>query len=74
MANEALINLVKWCKNERASLVVQLDALKTAKFRTHSNDGSGWVETTQENISRVEANMAELDQILFDYDSKTLKD
>jgi hypothetical protein len=73
MANEVLINLVKWCKSERERLVVQLDALKTGKFRTHSNDGSGWIDTTQENISRVEANMAELDQILSDYDSRPLK-
>ena len=49
MANQALINLLDWCKRERENLQCQLDALKAGRFKTHSNDGSGWKDTTQDS-------------------------
>jgi len=33
MANDALINLVDWCKRERASLRQRLELMKAGKFR-----------------------------------------
>jgi hypothetical protein len=54
MANQVLINLLDWCKRERENLQCQLDALKAGRFKTHSNDGSGWKDTTQDSIERVE--------------------
>ena len=63
MANKALINLLDWCKRERENLQCQLDALKAGRFKTHSNDGSGWKDTTQDSIERVEANIWELERI-----------
>ena len=67
MANEALVNLFGWCKQERERLKVQLEALVAGRFTTRSNDGSGWRDTTQENIDRVRQNISELDQIIADY-------
>jgi hypothetical protein len=64
MANEALINLLDWCKRERENLQCQLDALKAGRFKTHSNDGSGWKDTTQDSIERVEENIWELSKLI----------
>jgi hypothetical protein len=64
MANEALINLLDWCKRERENLQCQLDALKAGRFKTHSNDGSGWNDTTQDSIERVEENIWELSKLI----------
>jgi hypothetical protein len=64
MANQALVNLLDWCKRERENLQCQLDALKAGRFKTHSNDGSGWKDTTQDSIERVEKNMWELSKLI----------
>jgi hypothetical protein len=64
MANQALINLLDWCKRERENLQCQLDALKAGRFKTHSNDGSGWKDTTQDSIERVEENIWELSKLI----------
>jgi hypothetical protein len=64
MANQALINLLDWCKRERENLQCQLDALKAGRFKTHSNDGSGWKDTTQDSIERLEENIVELSKLI----------
>jgi hypothetical protein len=69
MANEALINLLDWCKRERENLQWQLDALKAGRFKTHSNDGSGWKDTTQDSIERVEENIRELSKLIYKYEA-----
>ena len=53
MANKALINLLDWCKRERENLQCQFDALKAGRFKTHSNDGSGWKDTTQDSTQNA---------------------
>jgi hypothetical protein len=62
-----LIDLREWCKAKKKSLEHQLDCMKTGTFRTHENNGSGWVDTTPSNIARVTENIAELERILADY-------
>jgi hypothetical protein len=69
MANEALINLLDWCKRERENLQCQFDALKAGRFKTHSNDGSGWKDTTQDSIERVEENIRELSKLIYKYEA-----
>jgi hypothetical protein len=69
MANEALINLLDWCKRERENLQCQLDALKAGRFKTHSNDGSGWEDSTQDSIERVEENIWELSKLILRYEA-----
>jgi hypothetical protein len=47
MANDALINLVDWCKRERASLRQRLELMKAGKFRIGEKEvGREWVDTT----------------------------
>jgi hypothetical protein len=69
MANEALINPLEWCKRERENLQCQFDALKAGRFKTHSNDGSGWKDTTQDSIERVEENIRELSKLIYKYEA-----
>ena len=69
MANEALINLLDWCKRERENLQCQLDALKAGRFKTHSNDGRGWKDTTQDSIERAEENIWELSKLILKYEA-----
>jgi hypothetical protein len=69
MANEVLINLLDWCKRERENLQCQLDALKAGRFKTHSNDGSEWKDTTQDSIERVEENIWELSKLILKYEA-----
>ena len=69
MANKALINLLDWCKLERENLQGQLNALKAGRFKTHSDDGSGWKDTTQDSIERVEENIWELSKLILQYEA-----
>ena len=70
MANEALINLVAWCKRERESLQIQREMLQSGKFRIFKNEGSGQVDTSSDSIGRITANVTELDAILADYEAR----
>jgi hypothetical protein len=71
MANEGLINLLDWCKRERESLQMQREMLQSGKFRIYKNEGSGQVDASSESIERITANIAELDEILADYQAKS---
>jgi hypothetical protein len=35
----------------------------------HSNDGSGWKDTTQDSIERVEENIRELSKLIYKYEA-----
>jgi hypothetical protein len=67
---EALINLLESCERERAMLQRQLDMLLAGKFRSGENHGSGWVDTTQQNIAATKASIEVYDQIIADYGAK----
>ena len=70
MANEGrLINLLGWCKREHESLQMQREMLKSGKFKIFGDEGSGQTDESPEIIARITANIAELDQILADYDA-----
>jgi hypothetical protein len=64
-----LVNLLldSW-KQQRATLQSLLGDMTSGKFRIGGNHGSGWVDTTQKNIDRVTTNIAELDQLIAEYD------
>jgi hypothetical protein len=70
MANEALINLVAWCKRERESLQMQREMLQSEKFRIFKNEGSGQVDASSEIIERITANITDLDSVLADYEAQ----
>jgi predicted translin family RNA/ssDNA-binding protein len=68
---DPLINLLNWCKQERESLQMQREMLRSGKFRIYKDEGSGQVDATPESIERITANMAELDRLLADYDARS---
>jgi len=55
---------IAWSKQEQASIEQQLELLKTGKVRTGEDTGAGWTDTTAESIKRVEARLAELNDLL----------
>jgi hypothetical protein len=55
--------------NANARIQCQFDALKAGRFKTHSNDGSGWKDTTQDSIERVEENIRELSKLIYKYEA-----
>jgi len=55
---------IAWCKQEQASLEQQLELMKAGKVRTGEDIGSGWVDTTAHSIERIEARLAELNELL----------
>jgi len=68
---DRLIDIREWCERERGNLQKQLADLKSGKFRISENKGIGWVDVTPESITRVTANIKELDDILAQYKDKT---
>jgi hypothetical protein len=70
MANDALTNLVEWCKRERAGLGHRLEGMKAGKFRVGEKEvGREWADKTPEAIEQVERSIAELDKVLADYET-----
>jgi hypothetical protein len=70
MASEALVNLLNWCKRERESLQMQREMLQSGRVRILENDGSGQRDLSDESIKQITANIAELDAIVADYETK----
>jgi hypothetical protein len=62
---------IAWSKQERGSLQQQLELLESGKVRTGEDRGEGWVDTTDESISRIRERLAELEQLLTEAGSGT---
>jgi predicted translin family RNA/ssDNA-binding protein len=67
MTNEALLNLVGWCKREREYLQMQREMLKSGTFRIFRLEGDAPIDESQKSIETLSNNIAELDLILKDY-------
>jgi hypothetical protein len=62
---EALTSeFVNWCKHERDRLRYQREILASGACRMGYNFGSGWVDSTSETLSQLDATLAELDRIV----------
>jgi len=74
MANNALINLLAWCKRERERLQMQREMLQSGRFRIFEKDDSGQQrDISNQHIEQIAANIAELDRIIIaDYEAKTV--
>jgi hypothetical protein len=70
MASEALVNLLNWCKRERESLQMQREMLQSGRVRILENDGSGQRDLSDESIKQITANIAELDAIVADHETR----
>jgi hypothetical protein len=62
---------IAWSKQERGSLQQQLELLESGKVRTGEDRGEGWVDTTDESVSRIRERLAELEQLLTEAGSGT---
>jgi len=60
-----LANLIRWCKEELATLKQQLKMLENGTMRTHERRvGCGMVDTTAETALDVRRKIAELEALL----------
>ncbi len=66
----ALVHMTEWCRQERQRMTKQLAALEAGRCKTGENRGHGWIETSRETISRLKLRIAELDEILAQYDQE----
>jgi len=71
MADEWLVNLLGWCKRERESLQMQREMLRSGKFKIFKDEGSGPIDVSADSIARITANIAELDLILTDHETRS---
>jgi len=63
---------IAWCKQEQASIEQQLELMKSGKVRTGTDEGAGWIDTTEESIERTKARLAELVELLTEAGSATV--
>jgi hypothetical protein len=61
---DGMARLLDWCERERESLQMQREMLQSGKFRIFKDEGSGQVDASSEIISRIAANITELDSVL----------
>jgi hypothetical protein len=67
MANDALVNLLDWCKDERSRLQSYLDKMQAGTSKTGDIVvGKGSVDTTPQTIETVRRSIAELDRLIAD--------
>jgi hypothetical protein len=62
---------IAWSKQERGTLQQQLELLESGKVRTGEDRGGGWVDTTDQSISRIRERLAELEELLTEAGSGT---
>ncbi len=62
---------IAWSKQERGTLQQQLELLEAGKVRTGEDRGNGWVDTTDQSISRIRKRLAELEELLTEEGSGT---
>jgi len=70
MANNALIIVFEWCKEQRVSLQRQLDLIESGRVRFGEHHGAGWRDVTRDTVATVRKNIAELDRIFAAYDAE----
>ena len=62
---------IAWSKQEQGTLLQQLELLESGKVRTGEDQGDGWVDTTDQSISRIKKRLAELEELLTEAGSGT---
>jgi hypothetical protein len=62
---------IAWSKQEQGTLLQQLELLESGKVRTGEDQGDGWVDTTDQSISRIKKRLAELEDLLTEAGSGT---
>jgi hypothetical protein len=54
----------EWCRSERARLHHRLGQLESGKLKIAHDEGSGWVDRTEEWRAEIFRRMSELDEML----------
>lgn len=63
-----LDNLITWCKEQRAQLERQIEMLGSGELQTgEKRPGSGWVDTTDADLTRAKRQLAEIDALIARY-------
>jgi hypothetical protein len=63
---------IAWCKQEQASIELQLELMESGKVRTGEDIGAGWIDTTEESIERARARLAQLNELLTEAGTATV--
>lgn len=66
----ALMDLVEWCRQERQRTKKQIMALESGRSRHAEDRGHGWVDITTATLSRLKLHVAELDELLREYEAE----
>ncbi len=70
---DSLVNLTEWCRQERQRMSKQLAALESGRCRIGEDRGHGWIDLSKENIARIKLHIAELDEILAQYEAERVR-
>jgi hypothetical protein len=62
-----LVKLIAWCEGQRDSLRRRHEMLVAREFTTHEKRAGEDVDTSAEELEKIEQQLAEIDRILEDY-------
>ncbi|MGJ0506047.1 MAG: hypothetical protein ACR652_02710 [Methylocystis sp.] len=66
----ALNDIVEWCRQERQRSKKLILALESGRSRHAEDRGHGWVDVTTATLSRLKLHVAELDELLGEYEAE----
>lgn len=64
----ALTDIVEWCRQERQRSRKLITALESGRSRHAEDRGHGWVDISAATLSRLKLHVAELDELLSEYE------
>lgn len=70
----ALIEIVEWCRQERQRVRKLVVSLESGRVRHGEDRGHGWVDATAPTLARLRLHMAELDEMLDQYEAERSRD
>jgi hypothetical protein len=62
-----LVKLIAWCEGQRDSLRRRREMLVAREFTTHEKRAGENVETSAEELEKIDQQIVEIDRILEDY-------
>lgn len=60
-----------WCRRERDVNQSLVDQVSAGSIRTSKNDGSGWQDTTDDDLARAQKIIADLDELIARIEANT---
>lgn len=60
-----------WCRRERDVNQSLVDQVSAGSIRTGKNDGSGWQDTTDDDLARAQKIIADLDELIARIEANT---